>query len=308
MMLRAGLLACLVTAPLAAQDIRPVARSAAPQHAVTWSEDGLKAIGVAPLAFPQQTPAALRPDHWDIVAPASYALRPEPRPYERPYLAHGAQTRALYRAEQNLFAYSPYAILRSLRPQLRPASVAAAAQARRIARRRGQVCGDPAIQGEALGPVAGAGACGIDQAVRVRSVSGVTLTPRATMDCQTATALKSWVQRGVRPAIDGQGGGAASLRVVSHYACRNRNNQSGARLSEHAYGRAIDIAGIKLQDGREITVLSDWGSAAHGAQLRRIWRAACGIFGTVLGPEANRFHRDHFHFDTARYRSGSYCR
>jgi len=25
-------------------------------------------------------------------------------------------------------------------------------------------------------------------------------------------------------------------------------------------------------------------------------------------PNANRFHRDHFHFDTARYRSGSYCR
>jgi hypothetical protein len=28
----------------------------------------------------------------------------------------------------------------------------------------------------------------------------------------------------------------------------------------------------------------------------------------VLGPNANSFHRDHFHFDTARYRSGSYCR
>jgi len=28
----------------------------------------------------------------------------------------------------------------------------------------------------------------------------------------------------------------------------------------------------------------------------------------VLGPEAARYHQDHFHFDTARYRSGSYCR
>jgi hypothetical protein len=37
-------------------------------------------------------------------------------------------------------------------------------------------------------------------------------------------------------------------------------------------------------------------------------KAACGPFGTVLGPNSNRFHQDHFHFDTARYRSGSYCR
>ena len=57
-----------------------------------------------------------------------------------------------------------------------------------------------------------------------------------------------------------------------------------------------------------MTLLTDWNSADDGAQLRQMWRAACGPFGTVLGPEANRFHRDHFHFDTARYRSGSYCR
>ena len=29
--------------------------------------------------------------------------------------------------------------------------------------------------------------------------------------------------------------------------------------------------------------------------------------GTALGPNANRFHRDYLHFDTARYRRGSYC-
>jgi len=63
-----------------------------------------------------------------------------------------------------------------------------------------------------------------------------------------------------------------------------------------------------LKSGQEITVLTDWGRGDRGRALRQMWRAACGPFGTVLGPEANRFHRDHFHFDTARYRSGSYCR
>jgi hypothetical protein len=195
-----------------------------------------------------------------------------------------------------------------MRPQSRPAAIVTTAERRRVARLRGQICSDPAIQGTAIGRVAGAGACGIDQAVRVRSVAGVTLSPRATLDCRTAVALKRWVQRGVLPAVGTEGGGAASLRVVSHYACRSRNNQAGARLSEHSFGRAVDIAGIGLRDGSEMTLLTDWNSNTNGTQLRKMWRAACGPFGTVLGPEANRFHRDHFHFDTARYRSGSFCR
>ena len=33
-----------------------------------------------------------------------------------------------------------------------------------------------------------------------------------------------------------------------------------------------------------------------------------GGFGTVLGPESDQFHQDHFHFDTARHRGGPYCR
>ncbi len=235
-------------------------------------------------------------------------IRPAARPAPRPDLAHGARTRAINRAEQGLFAFSPYALATSMRPLRRTAAIEAAAEERRLARLRGQVCGDVAIQGQSIGRVDGAGACGIDQAVRVRSVAGITLTPQATMDCRTAAALKRWVERGAIPAVGGEGGGVAGLRVVSHYACRNRNNAASGRLSEHAKGRAIDIAGIRLRSGREITVLTDWGSARDGGRLRQMWRAACGPFGTVLGPEANRFHRDHFHFDTARYRNGPYCR
>jgi hypothetical protein len=200
------------------------------------------------------------------------------------------------------------ALMQSMRPVLRTASIMAAAETRRLARQRGQVCNEPAIQGTRVGRVPGAGACGIEQAVRVSSIAGITLEPRATLDCRTAAALKTWVARGVLPAVGGEGGGATSLRVVSHYACRTPNNQAGGRLSEHAYGRAVDIAGIGLRDGTEMTLLTDWKSVEHGAQLRKIWRAACGPFGTVLGPEANRFHRDHFHFDIARYRGGSFCR
>nr|WP_221235404.1 extensin family protein [Yoonia ponticola] len=232
-------------------------------------------------------------------------MRPERRPYERPDLAYGAATDPQLRAEQDLFAFSPTAPISSERPSLRPAAIEQAAVQRATAIRRGQVCGDPAIQGEVIGNVNGNGRCGIDDAVRVRAVAGVTLRPAATIDCATASALKRWVTTGAMPATGGQ---VSSLRVVSHYSCRNRNAASTGRLSEHSFGKAIDIAGIGLKSGREITVLTGWNAARDSTALRTMWQAACGPFGTVLGPNANRFHRDHFHFDTASYRSGSYCR
>ena len=325
-----AVLACLLAWPLQSQEIvRPIARDIVPvvrpeprpytrldlsrgAQTRSWAraEIGLWARPAEDFVLPEPPIADVRPISRGSTAAklASDGFRPVARPYERPDLAVGAQTRAINRAEIGLFAFSPNAIARSLRPVVRPASMVTAAEERRVARLRGQVCGDPAIQGTTVGRVAGAGACGIDAAVKVRSVAGVTLSPRATIDCQTASALKTWVERGVLPAIGGEGGGVSSLRVVSHYACRSRNNQPGARLSEHSFGRAIDIAGIRLRDGTEMTVLTDWNSDDDSVQLRQMWRAACGPFGTVLGPEANRFHRDHFHFDTARYRSGTYCR
>jgi len=99
-----------------------------------------------------------------------------------------------------------------------------------------------------------------------------------------------------------------SLKVAAHYACRTRNSRKGARISEHGKGRAIDIAAFRLDNGDEISVLDDWNSSRKGRILRRLHASACGPFGTVLGPDSDRHHQDHFHFDTARHRNGSYCR
>lgn len=196
----------------------------------------------------------------------------------------------------------------SLRPTLRPRGIERQAMARQAERRKGQVCGDPDLQGEPVGSVPGRIAgCGIADAVRLRSVSGVTLSQPALMDCGTAKALKTWTERGAKPALRRIGGGLVRYRVAAHYACRTRNNQPGARISEHGKGRAIDISGFTLRDGQQLTVLNDW-TGRNGRALKSMHKAACGPFGTVLGPNADRFHRDHFHFDTARYRSGPYCR
>ncbi|MBE9637558.1 extensin family protein [Salipiger mangrovisoli] len=206
-------------------------------------------------------------------------------------------------------ARSPLAIPMSLRPSPRSRAVVERALALRRERTRGAVCGDPALQGSEIGSVPGRiSGCGLEDAIKLRSVSGLALSTRATIDCTTARALKAWVDKTVVPTIGTTGGGVAGLRVAASYACRGRNNQPGAKLSEHGKGRAIDIAAIRLKDGSEISVLDDWGSGSEGRMLRKLHSGACGPFGTVLGPESDRFHQDHFHLDTARYRAGSYCR
>jgi len=45
----------------------------------------------------------------------------------------------------------------------------------------------------------------------------------------------------------------------------------------------------------------------EAAFLRRLHKGACGVFGTVLGPEANAFHRNHFHLDLKARKSRAIC-
>lgn len=171
------------------------------------------------------------------------------------------------------------------------------------------LCGTRTIRGAEAEPITSSiKACGLDDGVRVTSVDGVRLTRAATMDCTTAKALDEWVQDGVKPAFGRKGGGVEALVVYASYSCRPRNNIPGARISEHGKGRAIDVGGFVLGDGTQVSVLTGWRSKTYGKTLQRIHAAACGPFGTVLGPKSDVFHQNHFHMDTARYRSGAYCR
>lgn len=46
----------------------------------------------------------------------------------------------------------------------------------------------------------------------------------------------------------------------------------------------------------------------HARFLREAHDRACRLFGTVLGPEANQAHRNHFHVDLADRDLGAYCK
>ncbi len=146
-----------------------------------------------------------------------------------------------------------------MRPLARPKSIETAAVKRATQLAKGSVCGDSAIQGEYVGRVAAkTNGCGLSDAVKLSSVSGVKLSQKAVMDCTTAKALKKWIETGAKPVIGNQGGGLASLQIMGHYSCRPRNNQRGAKISEHGRGRAIDIGAFTLKNGVSFSVLRDW--------------------------------------------------
>ncbi|WP_212751862.1 extensin family protein [Roseovarius arcticus] len=197
----------------------------------------------------------------------------------------------------------------SPRPRLRPCKFRQIEIGREKMRKRGAVCSDWTIVGENRKPFSGKlRGCGIAEPVRISIVSDVLLSQLAMMDCKTAVTLKTWLENTAKPAFADQGGGLKGLRLSGHYACKTQNNQPGRRLSEHAHGRAIDISSFILMDGTVITVRDGWANKGTEGVMRELHAGACGLFGTVLGPDADRYHKGHFHFDLARRRGGSYCR
>ncbi|MCP5075862.1 MAG: extensin family protein [Rhodobacteraceae bacterium] len=212
---------------------------------------------------------------------------------------------------------SRYAVSRSLQPKKRPKRlrVARVEPDRELPvrtvkyKKNGSVCGVRGIRGYSVRRVSGKiKGCGISKPVKITEIDGVKLTREALVGCDAAKSLYSWVNRSAKPTVGRKGGGLAKIQVIAGYSCRTRNSKPGAKLSEHAKGNAIDIAGFVLKDGSIISVERDWRSGSKSRTLKKLHKTACGPFGTVLGPNSDRHHRDHFHFDVARYRSGTYCR
>jgi hypothetical protein len=155
--------------------------------------------------------------------------------------------------------------------------------------------------------------CGFDNALRIERTSVGVGEPFA-LSCRAALSLAMWERHVLQQAAVAQlGSRVMSLEHYGSYACRNVYDDPGRRRSQHATADAFDIAGFVLQDGRRIRVVNDWmphageaiaaaapteGSMAADARfLRAVRDGACRYFDAVLGPDYNRAHADHFHFD-----------
>jgi hypothetical protein len=158
------------------------------------------------------------------------------------------------------------------------------------------------------------GRCGNPAPVLLPDIGKTTISPAATLSCPMVANLHRWFNQSVQPLAQKYfGKKVKKIRNVSSYVCRNRYGDTKTRISEHAYANALDIASFELQGGEKISVLNNWDSQGDEKNKKSIFlhelhKSACNLFGTVLGPDANAAHKDHFHLDNAPRRRSNYCR
>ena len=118
-------------------------------------------------------------------------------------------------------------------------------------------------------------------------------------------------------ALQVYGRAPKAIRHFGVYNCRRVRGK--AKLSEHAFGNAIDVSGFDfgpgdsgpLRDAFRVSVLEHWGARAgverfHARFLLKLAEALAqrpDIFRGMLGPGAAG-HDDHYHFDVgpSRYK------
>jgi len=143
------------------------------------------------------------------------------------------------------------------------------------------------------------GGCRIIGAVQLIDI-GLPVTNLKAMRCGLARSFTAWARHAAVPAAH-QMLGSDLVRIESYgtYACRNTIGTAHVALSGHATANAVDVAAFVLQDGRRISVLDGWNGPdlQVRAFLRTVHTSACKRFGTVLSPDYNTAHRNHFHLE-----------
>jgi hypothetical protein len=134
----------------------------------------------------------------------------------------------------------------------------------------------------------------------------VAIGPGTELNCTMAEAAARFAADVIQPAAKAEfGADLKSISQASAFVCRPRHGTR--KLSEHAFGNALDIASFTLSDGKKIEV----GPAPpekEGKFLNAVRKAACGPFKTVLGPGADADHSLHFHLDLEpRRHGGTFC-
>lgn len=152
--------------------------------------------------------------------------------------------------------------------------------------------------------------CGIARPIRVSQIiPGVELEGGALMRCSTARALGFWTRDFLRPAAAALPGAPQlqGMQLGTTYDCRGRvgSGDGGDKLSEHAFGNAIDIMGFHFDQAEPLPVQPrDEDGDAFEAFQKAARASACLWFTTVLGPGSNAAHEDHLHLDMAQRSSG----
>ncbi|MGC4026363.1 MAG: extensin family protein [Mesorhizobium sp.] len=158
-----------------------------------------------------------------------------------------------------------------------------------------------------LPPVQEPAGCSMPHPLVVTQLTAeIDIAPEITVNCATALAAAKFSKDVMSPAAEKAfGSPIKSISQASGYVCRPRNGTN--KLSEHAFGNAVDIAAFTLADKKTIAV-EPAPPPENEKFLREVRDAACGPFKTVLGPGSDADHSLHFHLDLAHPRNGgTFC-
>jgi hypothetical protein len=135
------------------------------------------------------------------------------------------------------------------------------------------------------------------------------------LDCRLAATLLAWA-----PSLRARG-----IVAIEHYSMyRPLSHVDGTdKPSGHATGRAIDLGRVELEDGRMLSVLTDWKNRKANADPCGQWRddaagqllreLACdaakrGLFQVVVTPHHNAAHANHLHLEIDPAATGVWLR
>jgi len=149
--------------------------------------------------------------------------------------------------------------------------------------------------------------CGIPHGVLVqRGPTGISYAPPLQIDCSLALELTA-IERAIQEQAEAHL--ASTIRNVTTfgtYSCRKVRGGWTGKLSEHAFGNAIDLGAFAPLKGRPVVVARDYRPDQDAPDdrslfLRGIFRALRQDPGLtyVIGPETRADHHDHIHVDRA---------
>lgn len=149
------------------------------------------------------------------------------------------------------------------------------------------------------------GGCSALGSVKLLDI-GVPATNLGAMTCNLAANFAAWARYGVQPAARLiLGAEVVRIETFGTYNCRPI--AGSGKLSEHAHSNAVDVSAFVLSNGRRISIENDWSGDRRTRQFLEVVHAsACKRFRTVLSPNYNAAHHDHFHFDMGG--KGGFCR
>lgn len=154
-------------------------------------------------------------------------------------------------------------------------------------------------------------ACQVEQPMRLVSVADpgdggrpVPFPAGPVIACRLVRPLGAWLATIALPVLRAaHGAPVRSVQTGPGSDCRTRDHIAGERLSAHATGIALDIAGFTFADGKSVAVKPGSEPPADRAALAAVRTAACGWFTTILGPGSDPYHADHLHLDIQQHGS-----